>query len=757
MDSRTLRFADEITEFTNGAGVDVVLNALSGEALVKSFNLLGPYGRFVDIGKKDIAENAGLPMAAFNRNLSFSAVDIDRLFKERVQLARQVFREVHQGFEQGRFHALPVTVFAASEATQAFRYMAHSKHIGKVMLAMADQEIVARPRPRKTQGIRADGAYLISGGTRGFGLEIAKGFAGRGARCLALVSRSGALTDEARQAVAMMEKQGARVLVEAVDVSDETQVRQLFERITTSLGPVRGIVHGAMILRDGLLNTLDPAGFREVMAPKILGAVHLHKYSLKQPLDFFVLLSSVSSLTGNVGQANYAAANAFLDSFAHCRRAQGLPATTINWGALAQVGVAARDEKVQQLLETSGILGIAPREALRALEEFIERQPAQIAALRIDWDRWRQRHPGAADSPVFQHIISEKLADGGSDERAAKQRDLRHKLEELDAQAGLELLQTLLAEELANVLQLLAAKLNAHQNIMEMGVDSLTTVEFTQALQRELGLEVSAMDFMGGLSLAQMAGRVSENLRPALERAEAEQPGEEPFLEARRDAALDPEIRPVTAAAYQTAPKGIFLTGATGLLGAHLLHDLYSRTRARIYCLVRASDDETARTRLDQQLAGYFADFRADDRITALAGDLTRPRFGLSVEDFTRLSADIDAIYHCGAQVNHLAPYESLRASNVLGLIEILKLACADTPKQVHAISSLVAAVEQDEEGYRLDEDWLMGDPPEFLKGYGYAQTKWAAERLLAQAQERGLQARIYRPGFIGGRSDSGA
>ena len=755
MDSRTLRFADEVLEHTDGQGVDVVLNALSGEALVKSFNLLAPYGRFVEIGKKAIAENAGLPMAAFNRNLTFSAVDLDRLFKGRAPFARQLFREVHQGFEHGRFHALPVAVFAAAEATQAFRYMAQSKHIGKVVLAMQAQAITVHPAPRKPQRLRTDGAYLITGGVRGFGLEIAKWLARQGARRLALISRSGVLSDEARQAVAAMETQGVRVLVSAVDVSDDQQVQQFFERMTTALGPVRGIVHGAMILRDGLLNTLNPASFREVLAPKLQGAVNLHTHSPNQPLDFFVLLSSVSSLTGNVGQANYAAANAFLDSFAHYRQAQGLPATTINWGALSEVGVLAHDEHVLQLLQDSGVTGIRPEQAVQAFGQLLEYRPAQIAVFRIDWSVWNQRHPRVAGLPLFQQLVSESAAAGDSDENE-KQRDLRRKLAELDPQAGAELLQTLLAQELAAVLQLPAAKIDVHQNILHLGVDSLTAVEFTQSLQREFGLEVSTMDFMQGVSLAQMATRLLEKLQPEHERVEAGQEADDASGELLRDAVLDPAIQAAGPLPNHAAPTAILLTGATGLLGAHLLHDLCALTQARIYCLVRASSVEAGRARLDQHLAGYFADFRPADRIIPLAGDLARPRLGLSEQEFARLCAELDSIYHCGAQVNHLAPYHALRASNVSGLLEILKLASAERPKSLHYISSLVAAVEQAADGYRLDERWLTGEPPAILGGYGYAQTKWVAERLLAQAQQRGLPARIYRPGFIGGRSDNG-
>ncbi len=769
MDSRTLKFADDVEQWTNGRGVDVVLNAMSGEALQKSFNLLAPYGRFVEIGKKDIAENSGLAMGAFNRNATFRAIDLDRIFEDRVRLGRQLFREVYQGFEEGRLHALPVTVFPAAEAEQAFRYLAQSKHIGKVMIAMEDQNLSVVPAPRQFRMIKEDGTYLITGGTRGFGFEIAKWLVSKGARHLVLIGRSGVLSDETQQAIAIMEDQGTRIVTQAVDVSDEQQVQQLFETINASLPPLRGIFHGAMVLQDGLLNGLDEGSFAKVMAPKILGALHLHQYSQHQPLDLFVLLSSVSSATGNIGQANYAAANAFLDGFAYYRRSLGLPATTINWGALSEVGVAARDEKVRQLLEKSGIIGINIEQALHALDVLSDHNPLQMTVALIDWEKWSGVLPQTAISPIFQQLIRKKTS-GRDSEKMGKRQELLRTLAGLDLKARQEFLQSLLVEKLANALQLPAAKIDRQQNMLDFGVDSLIAAEISNSFHSQYGLELSTMDFFQGVSITRMAARLLEKIAPefdsmgedseetaaALLSKEKTMLSEQEAAQIQRDIALDPAIRPMGKILPRIDPEVVLLTGATGFLGAHLLHDLARFTQARIYCLVRAQNGAEARERLDRNLAKYFDSFRTTERIIPLAGDLAEPLLGLSGEEFARIAAELDTIYHNGASVNHLYPYERLRAANVSSAKEILKLAATIRPKRIHYISSLIAAAGRDTHKSFL-EQFVGPNLPEILQGYGYGQTKWVSEKLLVEAAQRGFDVRIFRPGFISGRSDTGA
>lgn len=515
MDSRTLRFADEVKEATAGRGVDVALNAMSGEALMKSFALLAPYGRFVEIGKQDIAENSGLPMNTFNRNVSFTAIDLDRMLHDRVPFLDDLIQAVRGGFERGDFEPVPVTAFPAAETEQAFRFMAQSKHIGKVVIRMEGQEVTVHPSRRASQAVRPDATYLITGGTRGFGLEIAKWLAGRGARHLVLVSRGGASDPEARHAVMVMRGKGIDVLARAVDVTDEAQVAGLFAEIEGKMPPLRGVVHGAMVLDDGLLAGLSPARFERVLAPKIQGAWLLHRHSIDRPLDFFLMLSSISSLVGNAGQANYAAANAFLDHFAHYRRSLGLPATTVNWGALAEVGVAARNPAVEQVLASAGIRSLPIQQALAAVGRVLEHPQAQVGVFDVDWQKWTAALPQMAALPVFQDVIAASAKTQAGRVLSPAMR-LKCKLALLEHHERQEYLQSVITEALAQVLQLPVSQIGPEAQIAHLGLDSLMTVELRNSLQGKHGIEISAVGLLKGGTISYLASQTLAKLEPEL-------------------------------------------------------------------------------------------------------------------------------------------------------------------------------------------------------------------------------------------------
>ncbi len=551
MDSRSVQFADEIRALTGGQGVDVVLNALDGEALRKSFALLAPYGRFVEIGKKDIAENSGLPMQTFNRNVSFTAIDLDRIFRDRLSLAQHLFETVAQGFTDGHFHALPTTVFAAAEAEAAFRYMAQSRHIGKVAIDLSAQPVTVYPATDSGPAISADATYLITGGTRGFGLEIAKWLVVQGARYLVLLSRGGMASDETRQAVLVMQSQGVEVMAEAVDVTDAVQLRAAMQRMAAEMPPLRGVIHGAMVLDDGLLAGLTAERLHKVMAPKILGALHLHAATRDMPLDFFVMLSSVAALVGNVGQGNYAAANAFLDGFAQYRRGLGLPATGISWGALAEVGVAARNAQVEQALAAGGLRSMHIDHALFALGQALRLNPAELGVFQVDWQRWRTTHPGGPGAALFGALMTEQGETGGMGLDAHQ--ELLHRLVVLDTAERLAYMQTLLAEELARVLQMPAAQIDVQLNVMHLGINSLMAVELQTTLQGKFGLHLSAMEFTRGLSVAQISARLLAGIAGDLAALEAAELMPEPTL----DALLQAEMAELSDAAVSQLVKEV--------------------------------------------------------------------------------------------------------------------------------------------------------------------------------------------------------
>jgi polyketide synthase 12 len=487
MDSRSLRFADEILELTGGRGVDVVLNSLAGEALTRSLGLLAPNGRFVEIGKQDVYSNSHVGLGALKHNRSFFAVDLERSFLEQPDLIARLFRELGRGFENGDFTALPVTGFAYSQADEAFGLMAQARHTGKIVLHPDGCETVVTEAG--APGVKADATYLITGGLGALGLQTARYLAGQGARHLALVGRNGP-SAEAEPILAELGSGPAEIRVFSADVSQPQEVAHLLAEIDDSMPALAGIVHAAGTLDDGLLQQLDRARFRSVAAAKVAGAWHLHRASLERDLDFFVMYSSAAGLLGSPGQGNYAAANAFLDSLAGYRHAHGLPALSIDWGPWSQVGLAAGPER-GGALSGVGIASLSVADGIEALNRVLTTSSSQVCVLPLDRDRLRI----AADTGLLPGLLGRLIGpaptntEPGPSGAGAVRRDL------LAVEPGRRrsaILMTHCRAEAGRVLKLDPAQIDPTAPLAGMGFDSLMSLELRRRLERSLHLELPA-------------------------------------------------------------------------------------------------------------------------------------------------------------------------------------------------------------------------------------------------------------------------
>ncbi|XXF76318.1 SDR family NAD(P)-dependent oxidoreductase [Myxococcaceae bacterium GXIMD 01537] len=498
--SRDVSFVEDVRAWTGGRGVDVVLSFMPGEIMTRSFSCLAPFGRFIELGKMSFEQDELLRLRPFNENLMYAAVDFDRLLESRPEAVRELYQEVLQRFEEGSFRPLPSRAWPASQVEEAFRTMARGKHIGKVCITMKDPAVRVR-RPSGRERLSADATYLVTGGLGGFGLEVAQWLVEQGARHLALVSRRGAQSEEAREALEAWKARGVQVLALAADVARHDELERVFTQVHTTLPPLKGVFHCAVALDDKPLAGLDRASLDRVLAAKARGAWNLHVLTQGMSLDCFVLFSSISSLIGNAGQGSYVAANAFLDQLAVHRRRLGLPATAIQWGALGEAGLVARNASVAQHLEHLGLRGLTTRAALQALGRVLDSAPEQVAVADVDWSQL-----GAALAPWTgaRRLVS-LMETSGQPTHAARGDDLVERaFGGLDEDARRALITRTLTRVVARVMRTQEEGLNAAQPLRELGMDSIMALEIVTAIEGELGVKLSSMEVVSGPSLREL-------------------------------------------------------------------------------------------------------------------------------------------------------------------------------------------------------------------------------------------------------------
>ncbi|MCP3138232.1 type I polyketide synthase [Pyxidicoccus xibeiensis] len=506
MDSRSLSFADEVLEYTQGRGVDVVLNTLVGEGLRRSLSVLAPHGRFVDLTYFG-NQRFELTPHTYPRNLSLLGVDVDSLFVHRPQDTAELLAEVSRAWHEGAIRPLPVTVFPPSQVAEAFSHLAERRNIGRATVSMRAGEV--RVPPSSNPGLRPDGTYLVTGGLGGFGLATAQWLVEQGARHLLLVGRGGAATDEAKRGVAALEQRGAAVKVLRVDVSVEAEVARMLEEARRTMPPLRGVMHAAAGFGGEFLAESTAEKMRKDMSPKMLGAWHLHTHTRELPLDFFVLFSSVAGTLGETGTGSYSAANNFLDALAHVRRSQGLPCISIGWGLLADVGIGVKDARIGALVQSVGHKPMPVKELLGVLGEALVTKPTHIFVSDTDWARWALTHPLLKPVPRLSLVIPKDSELGIS---AIEGQNLKEAVRELEGPERESLVRARLTEQLATVLRMSPDRIDDTTPLGDYGMDSLMASELSVRLERDTGMLIPMMMLMRRASVHDVVQRLLEML-----------------------------------------------------------------------------------------------------------------------------------------------------------------------------------------------------------------------------------------------------
>ncbi len=479
MNSRSLDFAEEIVSASDGKGVDVVLNSLSGEFIPKSVSVLNDRGHFIEIGKQGIWSKQDV--AKVKPNINYSIVDLWRITQDRPELIQQMLRELRlrfrvaygSEFTKGNLKPLPYTVFLSDKIIDAFRYMQQGKHQGKIIITPSPRHPVT-PSPH-----HFDGTYLITGGLGAIGLEVAQWLTTKGIKNIVLLGRS-AVKPELQGKLQKIQGDTQVNLIKA-DIADTNQLAQALSQIESTLPPLRGVIHCAGVTSDRTILKQDWSSFSQVLAPKVQGAWNLHLLTQKYDLESFILFSSASSLVGSPGQANYCAANAFLDALAHGRRSLGLPAIAINWGAWQNTGLAAGTE-ITESLEQKGIGSIKPIEGIEILEQLLLHSPAQIGVIPIDWNIWSKNNPVTS---FYDHLLiaqAESIAN----------LDFKQQLLSVEGSQRKALLIEQISQQVGNILGKDIKQIDLELGFSELGLDSLSSVELRNKLQSGYDLKLSS-------------------------------------------------------------------------------------------------------------------------------------------------------------------------------------------------------------------------------------------------------------------------
>jgi phthiocerol/phenolphthiocerol synthesis type-I polyketide synthase C len=503
--SRSTAFLDEIR--AEIGGVDIVLNSLAGEAMQASLKCLKPFGRFIELGKRDYVLNTALGLRPFRRNLTYFGVDLDQLLAANLPLVERLLAEIAGQFAAGRLTPLPHRAFDWFEIRRAFQLMQSGGHTGKIVVRPAARPVATRVAPAAFRP--GAGVHLVVGGAGGFGFEAAAWLAECGASTIVVASRRGVVEPQLLARAGAIRAAGVTLLVETLDVTDAPAVEALIGRLERRHDRLAGIIHAAMVLDDGLIAGLDPERVSAVLAPKVIGTENLDRATRGMALDYFVAFSSASAMLGNPGQGAYAAANGYLQGVMARRRAAGLPGLAVGWGAIADAGILARDLAVAASLgRLAGVEAMQSRAALAHLDVLLGRSdgPATTICALLRPNEMLQRLK-LLQSPSFATLF----ADGRG--IAVVEMDLAARIAGKSEGDARDLVAGLVAAEVARIFRLPPEEIELKRPLDELGLDSMMSLDLRMSIEKRFGIELPVVAITAGVSINDLAVKLIAGLR----------------------------------------------------------------------------------------------------------------------------------------------------------------------------------------------------------------------------------------------------
>lgn len=523
--SRDDSFRAAVLAATDGRGVDVVLNSLSGRLLEATWRCLAPFGRFVEIGKRDVHENAGLPMDVFRRNVSFSSIDMVLVVQQDKPLTNRLIDEACELVFGGQLR-VPDSLLEVpfSDVERAFRLIQQGKHIGKVILVPGDGDVFLKPRGYHllTKLFNPDKKYLIAGGLGGLGLKLAEWMYFKGARKLAFftvsaLSPTGELRESARRTVDWLKERGCEIEIYRTDVANLDDVQQAFSK----MGPVAGVFHLAMVLADVSLQGMSYEQWEKVIRVKCAGAWNLHLATQHHAVDFFTCFSSISTIVGNPGQANYSAANAYLDGLMDWRRAQGCVGASVNVAAVSSVGVAADlGLKFDETINTQELMLLVEEAILSDRRFTASAQGGQhshqfqrkrlITGVSVDG---LASNPETRKRPLYRKLCANiDIGQSSSAGAAASQSLAKILAGTADPEERCTLITQRFMDKISAVMGVEMSLIDPANPPTIYGLDSIVAIELRKWVKTETRVDLPLFELLGGKAIRDLAAYIAAQI-----------------------------------------------------------------------------------------------------------------------------------------------------------------------------------------------------------------------------------------------------
>ena len=533
--SRDSSFLHDIMEATNGVGVDLVLNSLSGELLHSSWKCVAPYGAMVEIGKRDMVGRGQLALAPFEDNRTFIGGEISRLLVTHRSTVARLLELTLEQYLKGNFKPItPITTFDAEQIEDAFRFMQKGSHIGKIVIKFPKDNTLPWTSTVPVPEFRGDVSYLLAGGLGGLGKAIASWMALHGAKNLIFLSRSAGKSQEDQNFLKELNVMCCSTQCFPCDVADHDAVKNAIGQASL---PIAGVMQMAMVLRDVGVLGMDLESWNAAVRPKIEGTWNLHNL-LPQDMDFFVLFSSVGGTFGYYGQSNYASANTFLDSFAQYRQTLGLTASVIDIGPVDEIGYVSRTPATRETLLATLETLLTEQNFLDSLQLAIARSSTSYAPQRPSsplsgWQcpnhmvqalesrvpimdpqngsMWK-RDPRMA---IYRNIQKTSLAKGTEAADHLKQflSSVMNDPSKLDEKSSAETMAKELGMCVSNFLMKGDEEIDLSSTLATVGVDSLVAIEVRNWWKQNLGVDVSVLELMSGGSIVQLGELAVKRLK----------------------------------------------------------------------------------------------------------------------------------------------------------------------------------------------------------------------------------------------------